>query len=282
MRARPVLVLLALTALAAGCSGTSEGPAVPTVGAARTFDLAGFAPGSSASSRTFDLSFTIRQPSGRTLTSYRRGAGPHTGVHVILVRSDLGAIAHYHPPIGADGKVEERVTVPTDGRYRLVVDAYPNLAGPLRNFQLFRWIDVGDEPPAQPVPAFRAEEVVDGYRFRVAGKPALRAIEAATLKLTVTDPNGKPVQLTPWFGALAHAIFFRAGTLSYFHSHVCGAGATACASVVGRSTVTGTTSGPGRLDVGVLLPLAGTWRLFLQTKVGDKVLTAPFTLKVAP
>jgi len=282
MRASTALVLLAVTVLAAGCSGSSEGPAVPTVGAARTFDLQGFAPGSSASSRTFDLSFTIRQPSGKPLTAYRRGAGPHTGVHLILVRSDLGAIAHYHPPIGADGKVEERVTVPTDGRYRLVVDAYPNLAGPLRNFQLFHWIDVGGDAPAQPTPAFKADQVVDGYRFHVLGRPALHAIQAATLSMKVTDPSGKPVQFTPWFGALAHAIFFRSGTLSYFHSHVCGANAPACASTTGPSAVTGTTSGPGRLDVGVLLPLPGTWRLFLQTKVGDKVLTAPFTLKVAP
>jgi hypothetical protein len=281
MRASLALVALAALVLASGCGGSSDSPSVPTVGAARTFDLEGFAPGSSADARTFDLAFTIRQPSGKPLTSYRRGAGPHTGVHLILVRSDLGAIAHYHPPIGADGKVEERVTVPTDGRYRLVVDAYPNLAGPLRNFQLFRWIDVGGTTAAKPTPPFAAEQVVDGYRFRVAGKPALRAIEAATLKVTVTDPNGKPVRFTPWFGALAHAIFFRAGTLSYFHSHVCGAGATACASTSGPSTVTGTTSGPGRLDVGVLLPLPGTWRLFLQCKVGGKVLTAPFTLKVA-
>jgi hypothetical protein len=31
----------------------------------------------------------------------------------------------------------------------------------------------------------------------------------------------------------------------------------------------------------VLLPVPGAWRLFLQCKVGGKVLTAPFTLKVA-
>jgi hypothetical protein len=34
------------------------------------------------------------------------------------------------------------------------------------------------------------------------------------------------------------------------------------------------------LRVGVLVPLAGTWRLFLQCKVNGRVLTAPFTLDV--
>ena len=38
--------------------------------------------------------------------------------------------------------------------------------------------------------------------------------------------------------------------------------------------------GPGRATIGVLLPAPGTWRLFLQMKLGGKVMTAPYTLKV--
>ena len=271
---------LLATAGLSGCSSSASAPAAPKVEAARTFALAGFEPGGETSSRTFDLSFTITQPSGQPLTSYRRGAGPHTGVHVILVRSDLGAIVHRHPPIGPDGKVSERITVPTPGRYRLVVDAYPNLAGPLRNFQLFRWIRVPGDATASRLPPFDAGQVVDGYRFRIRGRPALHAIQAATLDVDVTDPRGRPARFTPWFGALAHAIFFRAGSLAYFHTHVCGAGQTGCATTFGPATITGSTAGPGRLRVGVLLPQTGTWRLFLQTRVGGRVLTAPFTLTV--
>ena len=46
--------------------------------------------------------------------------------------------------------------------------------------------------------------------------------------------------------------------------------------------MTGSSSTPGKLTVGVLVPVAGTWRLFLQTKVNGRVLTAPFTLAVKP
>jgi hypothetical protein len=53
-----------------------------------------------------------------------------------------------------------------------------------------------------------------------------------------------------------------------------------CTSVLGGARVTGTTTQPGQLRVGVLLPVAGTWRLFLQSKVDGRVLTAPFTLNV--
>jgi hypothetical protein len=43
------------------------------------------------------------------------------------------------------------------------------------------------------------------------GRPSLHAIQAAFLKISVRDPRGRPTVFTPWRGALAHAIFIRAG-----------------------------------------------------------------------
>jgi hypothetical protein len=281
MRVFSVVAALASTLVVAGCGGSSSAPQTPTIQPARTFELEGFEPSGEATPGTpTTVSFTIRQPSGAPLTNYRRGAGPHTGVHMIFVRSDLGAIIHHHPPIGADGKIDDTVTFPTPGTYRLVVDAYPNLAGPLRNFQLFRTVQVKGTAPKQPLPPFRSSEVVDGFKFTIHGRPNLRAIQAGTLDLTVTDPQGQPARFTPWFGALAHAIFFRAGSLDYFHTHVCAPGATGCTSLLGATSVTGTSTTPGQLHVGVLLPVSGTWRLFLQMKANGQIVTAPFTLKV--
>ena len=132
------------------------------------------------------------------------------------------------------------------------------------------------------MPPFHQTASVDGYRFTLHGKPRLKAIEPALLAISVSRPDGTPARFTPWFGALAHAIFFRAGTLDYFHTHVCGAGAfAACGSILGSASVTGQSTTPGKLTVGVLVPVGGTWRLFLQTRVDGRVLTAPFTLRVA-
>jgi hypothetical protein len=281
MRVLSFVAALAFVLAVAGCGGSSSAPQTPTIQPARTFALDGFEPSGEATPGTpTTVSFTIRQPSGAPLTNYRRGAGPHTGVHLIFVRSDLGAIIHHHPPIGADGKIDDTVTFPTPGTYRLVVDAYPNLAGPLRNFQLFRTVKVKGTAPKQPLPPFRSSQVVDGFKFTIHGRPNLHAIQAGTLDMTVTDPQGRPVRFTPWFGALAHAIFFREGSLDYFHTHVCAPGATGCTSLLGAASVTGTSTTPGQLHVGVLLPVSGTWRLFLQTKANGRIVTAPFTLKV--
>jgi hypothetical protein len=270
--------LAALIFLLAGCgsSGTSQ----LTVGAARTFRLADFGPTKFVAGKPARLSFTIEQPSGKPLTSYRTGSGPHTGVHLIIVRSDLGMLIHKHPPIGADGRIREAITLPTPGKYRVVVDAYPNLQGPLRNFQLFRVISVPGAAPKKPLGQFHRTALVSGYRFTLKNAPRLKAISPAFLTLDIARPDGTPATFTPWFGALAHAIFFRSGSLDYFHTHVCSAGMTGCTSVLGTTRVTGRATKPGQLRVGVLLPVPGTWRLFLQCQVDGRVLTAPFTLVV--
>lgn len=283
MRRPRLLFLLPVAAalLAAGCGASSSGPSLPKVSAAKTVQLAGFEPARPVEpGHPTSVSFVIRQPSGAPLTDYRRGAGPHTGIHLILVRSDLGVLLHYHPRVGADGKVTDRIVFPADGRYRVVVDAYPNAPGLQRNFQLFDWITVGRALPHRPPPAFRRSLTLDGMNVTLHGHPSLRAIQPAFLRVTVRDASGRPAVVTPWLGALAHAIFFRAGSFDYFHTHVCSAGASGCTSQLRGTSVTGTPSGPGELRVGVLVPVPGLWRLFLQFRANGHLLTAPFTLTV--
>lgn len=275
-----LVCLIACVVVLAGCGSGSSSPNVPTIQAARTFELANFQPaGPVQPGKSVTLSFTIEQPNGKPLTAYKRGSGPHTGVHVILVRDDLNSIIHVHPPIGADGEVSERITVPEPGPYRVVVDAYPKSTGQ-PNFQLFSKIDVAGSYKPKPLPSSDRAVVVDGYRFELEGKPRLKPLEAGFINVKVTDPQGRPARFTPWFGALAHAIFFRNGSLDYFHTHVCAPGATGCTSFLGATQVKGSSTTPGKLRVGVLVPVSGTWRLFLQTRANGRVLTAPFTLEV--
>ncbi len=72
------------------------------------------------------------------------------------------------------------------------------------------------------------------------GHPTLHAIQAGFVHVDVLDSRGRKVTFVPWFGALAHAIFFHQGSLDYFHTHVCGAGAPNCTSALGATRVTGT------------------------------------------
>ena len=100
------------------------------------------------------VSFTIEQPNGQPLTAYKRGSGPHTGVHVILVRDDLSSIIHRHPPIGADGNVSEQI-IACRSRARTASSSTRTRNRPGQpNFQLFSKIDAAGSYKPKPLPPF--------------------------------------------------------------------------------------------------------------------------------
>jgi hypothetical protein len=283
-RTAAALALLVAGVTLAGCGDAGSGLTVPKVAPARTFALGGFQPrGAISPSRPVTISFTVTQPSGRPLTRYKTGTGPHTGVHLIIVRDDLAYIIHQHPPVGPDGLLRQTVTFPAPGPYKVLVDVYPNIPGGQPNFQLFKTVTVSGAYHPKRLPPFKPDLVVDGYHFAMQPHGALHAIQAEFVDVEVTDSHGHKPTFVPWFGALAHAIFFHEGSLDYFHTHICAPNAPNCGTLPGvaSSRISGTSSAPGKLTIGVLLPEPGTWRLFLQMKLAGRIVTAPYTLQVA-
>lgn len=274
---------LVLAASACGGGGSSGTPTI-AVGAARTYHLSGFGPTSGiVAGRPTLVHFTIVRPDGKPLTQYREGKGPHTGADLVIVRDDDSHVLYIDTQGHANGLISQQVVFPAPGRYRVVIDAYPkptSATSPF-NFQLFTWVTVRGTPELQrTLPAFAPTEVVDGYRFTLAGTPRLHAIQPAFLTFHVTGPDGKPAVFGEWRGALAHAIFIRDHSLDYFHTHVCPPGANYCGTKIGGASVAGVSSTPGVLKVGVLAPVPGVWRMFLLTYIGGKERVAPFTFTI--
>ena len=280
MRARLSATLAGVALVTAACGGGSGSPSVPTVAPAREYKLDWKAPSGVAKPGVMALRFSVLTPDGKVLTQFRKGAGPHTGVHVIVVRDDLSDIVHKHPPIAPGGHLAVPVSLPRPGRYHVLVDVYPapGDGGP-SNFQLTHALQVGAGNVQAPLPAYAPVVHAGGLTFRVVKKPVLRLAEPATMVVNVSDAAGRPVKFKPFYGALAHAIFFRNGTLDYFHSHICGDD-PACSAGFGTAATTGHSTKPGQLELGVLLPATGRWRLFLQVSRGGRLVTAPFTLHV--
>jgi len=274
---RRFAALLLLLPLVAGCS--SSGTKNIAIQPAKVYRLADFEPAASiAPGKPTTVAFTVDQPSGSTLSAYRTGPGPHTGVHLIIVSDDLSTIIHRHPPMEPGGRFRQQVVFPAPGRYRVIVDVYPKKRQPLPNFQLFKDVQVRGVPKPQPLGSYQAVQHIGGFTFTAAKRPQLRAIQAALMTVHVTDASGKPARFVPWYGALAHAIFFHVGTLDYFHTHVCAPGASGCTSLIAGASVVGRSSAPGKLTIGILLPTAGTWKLFLQSKPNGRLVTVPYVL----
>jgi hypothetical protein len=288
------LPLLLVAAVIAGCGSSSSSNQTPTIQKALLTQIADLKPsGPITPGKPVTISFRILQPNTAgtqlvAMTKFKTGPGPHTGVHMIIVRNDLSVIIHRHPPIVPDGVLKQTVVFPKPGPYRMVLDVYPPVSSSAgagfaqTNFQLFANFKVKGAYKPTPLGAPNKTAVVDRYTFhivKVVPSP-LKAIQSSLIYMTLTDPHGKPVTLTPWYGALAHAIFFHQGRFEYFHTHVCSPGAGGCTSVFAGSKVTGSSATPGHMTVGVLLPDSGTWRLFLQIRQHGKILAAPFVLRV--
>jgi hypothetical protein len=279
VKPRHGLSLLALALVLAGCGSGGGGNGTITIDHPKTVHVADFTPtGPVQAGKPFTVSFTIQQPDGSTLTTYKTGSGPHTGVHLIFVRRDLAVLVHLHPAIGKDGRIELPVTLPTAGPYELLIDVYASIPGqPFPNFQLRENVKVAGAYAPRRLAPFRAVQSVDGYTFRMTSPPRIKSLTAAYLVVHVTGPDGKPARFTPFYGALAHAIFFRAGAqLDYFHTHVCSPDAPNCAGRPGAPTTR--TSVPGLIKASAILPLAGAWEVFVQCRIEGRVLTVPFTI----
>ncbi len=243
----------------AGCGGGGSGLTQPSIAPAKEYSLRGFRPVVDVKpGKPTEVAFTVIQPNGQPLTHYRTGPGPHTGVHLILVRNDLSTIIHTHPPIGADGRVREAVTFTEPGPYRVLIDIYPASNGPgYKNLQLTQNLRVEGPYTPTPLPPLSRTVVTQGYRFTLQNVPKLHVAEASLMTVNVTDPDGKPAQFTPWFGALAHAIFFHKENLAYFHTHVCAPGLAGCTNVVGGAASERRPGPAGRLARGRAAPRGG-------------------------
>ena len=240
--------LLAALGLA-GCGGSGSGGHRATVAPARTYSLQNFQPaGPVLPGRPTTVSFTIQQPSGKTLTAYRPCCEPHAGVDLIIVRSDDSHIQYDDSDIGPGGQVSPAGRVPHAGRYRVIIDAYPAHTSPDQpiNFQLFTWVNVKGAYHPQPVPPYTrrpSRSTATTSRSR-ATRRSRRSRPRSSRSRSPTQTGRKAVFGT-WRGALAHAIFIHQGSLDYFHTHVCSPGAIYCTSVLGRGRVTGSSSQPG-------------------------------------
>ena len=191
-------ILCALVLSGCGSSSTGGGVTVPKVQPAAQFALEHFTPtGTVRPGQPVTISFSIKMPDGKTLTSFRTGPGPHTGVHLIIVRDDLGEIIHQHPPVEPTGAFTQKVTFPAPGPYRVLVDVYPDLPGALPNFQLLGNVTVAGAYHPVKLPPYSPNLDIDGYRFHMLSHPAVHAIQAEFLHVDVTTPAGQAGQFRP-------------------------------------------------------------------------------------
>ena len=226
------------------------------------------------------VSFTITQPDGTPLTDFKHGPRP----------------AHRRPPDHRQGRPLDDHPPPSADRRRRAdpPDRRPPDAGPLPGRGRRLPGEHADGP--DELPALRED-----HGHRRVPPAAAAALAAAASRSTATASRctrtRRCTRSSPRSSRSPSAT--RTGSRPSSRRGT-GRSRTRSSSARARSTTSTRTSArrapsaaracsarrrsraarrrPGKLTVGVLVPVAGTWRLFLQCKVDGHILTAPFTL----
>jgi hypothetical protein len=184
-------------------------------------------------------------------------------MHLIIVRSDLGAFFHEHPTLNPDGTFTHAFTFPTGGRWNLFADCAPAGAG---GQVLMATVNVGGASPApQPLKPETAPIVEQGGLTLALTIEKLPAKTMIPLTFTLSGPNGKPISdLQPWLGAMAHLILIEKDAKTFVHSH--------------PDESDPTNGKRGSLTFLARFPKPGVYRGWVQFQRDGKITTMPFTV----
>jgi hypothetical protein len=190
-------------------------------------------------------------------------------MHLIIVRSDLGAFFHVHPVLHPDGTFTYRFRFPTPGTWHLFCEVSPTGAG--EQTLLATQFVQGDAPQPTQLPTPTCAPVYDaGMKLTLDTHPQT-AHRTSTMRLLLSDPAGKPLHdLQPWLAAPAHLTLISQDGFTFIHSHP---DSSPEAMAAARKK-------PGDFDFVVRFPRAGTYKAWLQFQRAGTVYTMPFLMAV--
>lgn len=219
------------------------------------------ASGSLPSGPAVPFEFTVTGPDGRPVTAYAESHEKE--LHLVVVRRDLDGFQHVHPARAADGTWRVQLDLTSAGVHRVFADFQP--AALDRELTLGTDVFVAGAFSPTPLPAASATDTVDGYDVTLDGSAV--AGEETDLTFTVSRGGTAVPDLQPYLGAFGHLVSLRSGDLAYLHTHPV------------EDAQDGERGGPA-VRFGTEFPTAGTYRLFLDFRVGGTVRTAMFTVTV--
>ncbi|MGH6654105.1 MAG: hypothetical protein ACRDVE_02735, partial [Actinocrinis sp.] len=184
-----------------------------------------------------------------------------------LIRSDLSGFRQLDATMREDGTWTVALPALPPGTYRTYVTfAAPDssVATPKRYVLSHALTVPGHAAAAQPLPKPFASTSTDGYAVTLSG--AAKSGTTSSLAIGVVK-GGKPIDyFERYLDGYAHLTAFHAGDDAFAH-----------VLSTGRS---GGAGGSGALSAQTVFPESGTWRVFVQFEIGDKLHTATFTVNV--
>jgi hypothetical protein len=245
-----------------------------------------------AAGSTAHLTLRVFDPNGQRVTAFD---DLHTmPMHFVAVSSDLQDFMHLHPTLQANGDLTVDAPIAVDQPYKMFFEYDPK--GPAEQQtsrgELSPLGAAAVSPGLASQPAFDGSALrattVDDTRVELQPLPHAMIMSGmnTTFRVSIKTSAGTPAtDLVDWMGMPGHAIILSEDTSTFIHAHGMPAGMGGHGGHGGHDhgdhgtdgTTTGATT-PADLDVDVTIPTPGLYKMFMQVKRGDRVITAPFVL----
>ncbi len=229
-------------------------------------------------------------------------------IHLFLVRSDLGAMAHLHPAATAPATFAQALPPLPPGAYRCFGDVV-HASG--LDETATADVLLAATPPEQGAATADRFDADDAFsviqRAATAGEPSypfaggagamrwlspgpLAAGQTVEIELEVEAPDGRPADgIEPYMGMAGHAMIVSRDLSVFAHVHPNGSVPMAALALVqgGAAGVADHAHHHGmlfapRVAFPYVFPRAGDYRMFVQIKRAGRIETAAFDLQVAP
>jgi hypothetical protein len=195
-------------------------------------------------------------------------------VHGVVVSEDGGYFAHVHPARVAPGRFRVGVTPDRPGRYVFYAEVARRDGGSQVVARPFLVAGEGVGPPPPMAGPFLGNHEVGDLEVSGSGADTvLRPGEPTTLTFRVAKDGRAVEALQPWLGMAGHLIVRRDDGAVFAHVHAAGPMAPVAPG-----------SAPPRFGpevrFGYAFPETGSYQVWLQFKVADRVRTLPFRVEV--
>ena len=203
-----------------------------------------------------EYTFRILSQDGRAIRDF--DIEHARAMHLIVVRRDLTGFQHLHPRMDPDGTWRTPLTIEDPGTYRVFADfSHEGRATTLG-------VDLGVPGAADhlSLPAPGGVSHDGSYAIRLKESAVQRGPES-DLSFEVSARGARVQDLQPYLGARGHLVALREGDLAFLHVH----------------PLDDATTG-SLVRFRVEWPSAGRYRLFLQVRHDEQIVTAPFTVEV--
>ena len=196
-------------------------------------------------------------------------------LHLVIVSADFKTFLHEHPVLQPDGHLTLIQKFPAPGTYLLYADALPNQL----NHQVFRYqLNIGAPSSSdRKLPPSGMGVHVGPYEVD------LSSVRLHTGMMSMLNVNilkdGKPaMDLHPYLGVPAHAVFLDAQDLSYVHTHPMGMDQMMADMTKEPPPMPENGPSPSEMMLHVAIREAGSYKLWLQFRGGTQVYVAEFSI----